>query len=127
MKKTTIVSTKNAPAAIGPYSQAVIIGDMLYASGQIPLDPDTGKLVGKTIIQQTSQIMKNIGAVLDAAGTSFENVVKTTCFLTDMNDFSQFNTVYVTSFHSSLYSIWLLSNHFNIKHCCSPLSLSKIY
>ena len=77
MKKTTIVSTKNAPAAIGPYSQAVIIGDMLYASGQIPLDPDTGKLVGKTIIQQTSQIMKNIGAVLDAAGTSFENVVKT--------------------------------------------------
>lgn len=98
MKKTTIVSTKNAPAAIGPYSQAVIIGDMLYASGQIPLDPDTGKLVGKTIIQQTSQIMKNIGAVLDAAGTSFENVVKTTCFLTDMNDFSQFNTVYAQYF-----------------------------
>ena len=98
MKKTTIVSTKNAPAAIGPYSQAVIIGDMLYASGQIPLDPDTGKLVGKTIIQQTSQIMKNIGAVLDAAGTSFENVVKTTCLLTDMNDFSKFNTVYAQYF-----------------------------
>ena len=73
---------------------------MLYASGQIPLDPDTGKLVGKTIIQQTSQIMKNIGAVLDAAGTSFENVVKTTCFLTDMNDFSKFNTVYAQYFTS---------------------------
>ena len=98
MKKTTAISTKNAPAAIGPYSQAVIIGDMLYASGQIPLDPETGKLVGTTIIQQTSQIMKNIGAVLDAAGTSFENVVKTTCFLTDMNDFAKFNTVYAQYF-----------------------------
>lgn len=94
MKKTTVISTTNAPAAIGPYSQAMVIGDMVYTSGQIPLDPQTGKLVGKTIIQQTAQIMKNLGAVLDAAGTSFENVVKTTCYLANMEDFQKFNTVY---------------------------------
>lgn len=93
-KKMKAISTKNAPAAIGPYSQAIVIGDLLYTSGQIPLDPDSGKLVGTTIIQQTAQIMKNLGAVLDAAGTSFENVIKTTCYLTDMKHFTAFNTVY---------------------------------
>lgn len=98
MKKTTKISTQNAPAAIGPYSQAVVIGDMLYTSGQIPLDPASGKLVGTTIIQQTAQIMKNLGAVLDAAGTSFENVVKTTCYLANMEDFKKFNTVYAQYF-----------------------------
>lgn len=98
VKKTTKISTQNAPAAIGPYSQAVVIGDMLYTSGQIPLDPASGKLVGTTIIQQTAQIMKNLGAVLDAAGTSFENVVKTTCYLANMEDFKKFNTVYAQYF-----------------------------
>ncbi|MDD5952166.1 MAG: RidA family protein [Oscillospiraceae bacterium] len=94
MEQIKKITTKNAPAAIGPYSQAVVIGDLLFTSGQIPLDPDSGKLVGTTIIQQTAQIMKNLGAVLDAAGTSFEKVIKTTCFLADMNDFAKFNTVY---------------------------------
>ncbi len=94
MSNTTKISTPNAPAAIGPYSQAIVIGDLLYTSGQIPLDPQSGKLVGTTIIQQTAQIMKNLGAVLDAAGTSFENVVKTTCYLANMEDFKKFNTVY---------------------------------
>ena len=88
------ISTPNAPAAIGPYSQAVKVNNMLYTSGQIPLDPASGTLVGSDITEQTEQVMKNLSAVLDAAGTNFDNVVKTTCFLSDIADFAAFNAVY---------------------------------
>lgn len=88
------ISTTNAPKAIGPYSQAVKVGGMLYTSGQIALDPESGALVGGTTAEQTEQVMKNLSAVLNAAGTSFENVIKTTCFLADMGDFTAFNEVY---------------------------------
>ena len=88
------ISTSNAPAAIGPYSQAVKVGGMLYTSGQIALDPASGVLNGTTIEQQTEQVMKNLSAVLKAAGTSFDNVVKTTCFLSDIGNFAAFNEVY---------------------------------
>lgn len=91
MKK---LSTDKAPAAIGPYSQAVITGDLLFSSGQIALDPETGVVVGETIEEQTEQVMKNLGAILEEAGLSYENVVKTVCFLDDMNDFAAFNEVY---------------------------------
>ena len=92
------VSTPNAPAAIGPYSQAILCGNMLYTSGQIPLDPATGTVVGDNIRDQATQVMKNLGAVLAAGGSSFENAIKTTCFLADMADFAVFNEVYATSF-----------------------------
>ena len=92
------ISTPNAPAAIGPYSQAILCGNMLYTSGQIPLDPATGTVVGDNIRDQATQVMKNLGAVLAAGGSSFENAVKTTCFLADMGDFSAFNEVYATYF-----------------------------
>ena len=85
------ISTPNAPEAIGPYSQAVKVGNMLYASGQIPLDPKSGTLVGEDITAQAEQVMKNLSAVLSAAGSSFDNVVKTTCFLADIADFAAFN------------------------------------
>ena len=88
------ISTDKAPKAIGPYSQAVLCGGMLYTSGQIALSPESGELVGESIAEQTEQIMKNLSAVLEAAGTSFENVVKTTCFLADIADFAVFNEVY---------------------------------
>lgn len=88
------ISTDKAPKAIGPYSQAVLCGGMLYTSGQIALSPESGELVGDSIAEQTEQIMKNLSAVLEAAGTSFENVVKTTCFLADIADFAVFNEVY---------------------------------
>ena len=78
------ISTPNAPAAIGPYSQAILCGNMLYTSGQIPLDPATGTVVGDNIRDQATQVMKNLGAVLTAGGSSFENAIKTTCFLADM-------------------------------------------
>ena len=91
MKK---IFTEKAPQAVGPYSQAVEAGGMLYTSGQIALDPATGELVGTTIEEQTEQVMKNLVAVLEAAGTGPENVVKTLCFLTDINDFAAFNEVY---------------------------------
>ena len=81
------VSTEKAPAAIGPYSQAVVNGNMLYTSGQIPIIPETGELVQGNITAQAEQVMKNLNAVLEAAGTTFANVIKTTCFLADMNDF----------------------------------------
>ncbi len=90
----TKIATNHAPAAIGPYSQAIRCGNMLYSSGQIPLDPATGNMVGETITEQAEQVMKNLQAVLSAAGVGFENVVKTTCFLADMNDFAAFNAVY---------------------------------
>ena len=92
------VYTDKAPAAIGPYSQAMIVNGVLFTSGQIPVDPATGEIAGDTILQQAEQVMKNLGAVLEEAGTSFENVVKTTCFLADMGDFAAFNEVYAKYF-----------------------------
>ena len=93
-----VVATNNAPAAIGPYSQAMILNDVLFTSGQIPINPATGDIEGPDIQAQAEQVMKNLGAVLEAAGTSFENVVKTTCFLADMGDFAAFNEVYAKYF-----------------------------
>ena len=93
-----VVATNNAPAAIGPYSQAMILNDVLFTSGQIPINPATGEIEGTDIQAQAEQVMKNLGAVLEAAGTSFENVVKTTCFLADMGDFAAFNEVYAIYF-----------------------------
>ena len=92
------INTEKAPAAVGPYSQAVEVGGMVYTSGQIALDPATGNLVGKTIEEQAEQVMKNLVSVLDAAGTKMENTVKTMCFLTDMKDFAAFNEVYARYF-----------------------------
>ena len=94
------VSTEKAPSAIGPYSQAIICGDMLYTSGQIPINPETGAIEAQDILAQAEQVMKNLGAVLEAAGTSFENVVKTTCFLHEIADFAAFNEVYAKYFTS---------------------------
>ena len=88
------ISTQSAPAAIGPYSQAVVSGNMLYASGQIPIVPATGKLAEGDITVQAEQAMTNVGEILKAAGASYADVVKTTCFLADMNDFAAFNAVY---------------------------------
>lgn len=88
------IATEKAPAAIGPYSQAVVSGNLVYTSGQIALDPETGKLAGECIVCQTEQVMKNLDAVLKAAGSSFDKAVKTTCFLADMADFAAFNEVY---------------------------------
>lgn len=93
-----VVYTEQAPAAIGPYSQAIILNDVLFTSGQIPVDPATGEIAGDTIEVQAEQVMKNLGAVLAEAGTSFENAVKTTCFLADMGDFAAFNEVYAKYF-----------------------------
>ena len=95
MKK---ISTEKAPAAVGPYSQAMEINGMVYTSGQIALDPATGGMVGTTIEEQAEQVMKNLTAVLEAAGTGPENAVKTLCFLTDMNDFAAFNAIYARYF-----------------------------
>ncbi len=86
--------TDKAPAAIGPYSQAVCFNDMVFTSGQIALDPATATVVGDNITEQTQQVMKNISAILEANETSFEKVIKTTCFLADMADFAAFNEVY---------------------------------
>lgn len=88
------IETKNAPAAIGPYSQAITAGDFIFASGQIPLDPASGILVDGGIVEQTEQVIKNLSAVLNAAGSSLAKAVKTTCFLQDLRDFSAFNAVY---------------------------------
>ena len=93
-----IISTTNAPAAIGPYSQAVVCGNMLFTSGQIAIDPATGNVVEGGIAEQTEQIMKNLGAVLEAAGAGYENAVKTTCFLANISDFAAFNEVYAKYF-----------------------------
>ena len=86
--------TDKAPAAIGPYSQAIMVDKFLFASGQIPINPATGEIEGEDISAQAELVMKNIGELLLAAGTSYENVVKTSCFLADMNDFAAFNAVY---------------------------------
>jgi 2-iminobutanoate/2-iminopropanoate deaminase len=93
-----VIQTNAAPAAIGPYSQAIVSGNMVFTSGQIPLSPQDGQVVGSTITEQTEQVIKNLGAVLEAAGSSFAKVVKTTCFLADMNDFAAFNEVYAKYF-----------------------------
>lgn len=93
-----VIQTPNAPAAIGPYSQAIVCGNLVFTSGQIPLDPATGTVVGETIREQAEQVMKNLTAVLKAAGSSPESAVKTTCFLADMADFAVFNEVYATCF-----------------------------
>jgi len=92
------VKTDAAPAAIGPYSQAMISGNLVYTSGQIPLSPAGGELVGSTAAEQAEQVCKNVKAVLEAAGSSIEKVVKTTCFLADMGDFAAFNEVYAKYF-----------------------------
>ncbi|MDD2968936.1 MAG: RidA family protein [Lachnospiraceae bacterium] len=88
------IEADKAPAAIGPYSQAIAIDKFLFASGQIPINPETGKVEAEGIKAQAEQVMKNVGAVLNAAGTTYGNVVKTTCYLTDMADFDAFNEVY---------------------------------
>lgn len=97
MKK--IIFTENAPAPIGPYNQAVLKGNTLYTSGQIAINPKTGELVTATIEAETTQIMENMKAVLEAAGMTFENVVKTTIFIMNMNDFAAINTVYGSYFN----------------------------
>lgn len=94
------ISTTNAPAAIGPYSQGMILGNMVFSSGQIPVVPATGEVAGETIEKQAEQSCKNVEAVLQAAGSSMEKVIKTTCFLADMGDFQVFNGVYEKYFVS---------------------------
>ena len=91
---TEAVTTENAPGAIGPYSQAVKAGGMVFCSGQIPIDPATGEFVSQVVSDQTEQVLVNLGEVLKAAGTSLDKVVKTTVFLADMNDFAEMNEVY---------------------------------
>jgi 2-iminobutanoate/2-iminopropanoate deaminase len=97
MNKET-VTTENAPGAIGPYSQAIKAGGMVYCSGQIPIDPATGNFVSDVVSEQTEQVLKNLSEVLTAAGSSLENVVKTTVFLADMNDFAEMNEIYARFF-----------------------------
>ena len=93
-----IIHTDNAPKAIGPYSQAVMAGGMLFVSGQIPINPQTGELSTADISEQTKLVMDNIGAILKAAGLSYENIIKTTCLLADINDFAAMNKVYAEYF-----------------------------
>lgn len=94
MSQRQVISTDKAPQALGPYSQAIRLGDLVFTSGQIPLDPETGALVGTDITGQAEQVMKNLSTVLAAAGTDFDHAVKTVCFLADMGDFAAFNAVY---------------------------------
>ena len=98
MSELKKIATQTAPAAIGPYSQAIAVGNLLFTSGQIPLDPVSGAIVGETITEQATQVMKNLGEVLKAAGTCYEKAVKTTCFLANMEDFAAFNAVYAQYF-----------------------------
>lgn len=92
------VATEKAPGAIGPYSQAIVFGNMVFTSGQIPINPETGNIETATIAEQTEQVMKNLGAVLSEAGSSFEKAIKTTCFLANIGDFAAFNEVYAKYF-----------------------------
>ena len=96
----SVVATEQAPAAIGPYSQAIKAGEFVFTSGVIPLDPVSGEIVGTDITAQTERVMASLKAVLEAAGSSLDNVVKTTCFLQDLADFAAFNAVYSRSFTS---------------------------
>ena len=98
IKVMKYISTDEAPAAIGPYSQAIVTGNLLFASGQIALDPATGAVKGETITEQTTTVCENIGEILKAAGTTYDKVVKTTCFLADIADFAAFNEVYAKYF-----------------------------
>lgn len=93
-----IIETKNAPAAIGPYSQAIVVNGLVYTSGQIPIDPLTGAIEAGTIEEQTAQAIKNLSEILEAAGSGLEHVIKTTCFLNDINNFAVFNEVYARLF-----------------------------
>lgn len=99
MKK--VIATNNAPAAIGPYSQAIEINDFLYVSGQIPIDPSTGEIVSGGIKEQTAQSFKNIKAILKEAGLTTDNIIKTTVLLADINDFAEMNKVYAENFSGS--------------------------
>ena len=110
----TKVATTKAPAAIGPYSQGIIVNGMLYASGQIPIIPATGEIAQGDITVQAKQVMLNIGEILKEAGTTYENVVKTTCFLADMADFATFNSVYAQYFTSN-----------PARSCCAVKDLPK--
>ena len=92
------IATEKAPAAIGPYSQAIVCGEMVFTSGQIPINPTSGTIEATTIEEQAEQVMQNLGEVLKASGSSFEKAVKTTCFLADMADFAAFNSVYAKYF-----------------------------
>lgn len=92
------ISTDKAPAAIGPYSQAVVYNDIIFTSGQIPIDPVSGNVDAVGIEAQTEQVMKNVGAILSASGSSYEKAIKTTCFLADISDFAKFNEVYAKYF-----------------------------
>ncbi|MDR2418347.1 MAG: RidA family protein [Treponema sp.] len=96
----TVIQTNGAPAAIGPYSQALVSGNLVFTSGQLGLTPETGVLAGSSIEEQTEQVISNLKAVLEAAGSSLDKVIKTTCFLADMNDFTAFNAVYAKYFPS---------------------------
>ena len=93
-----VTSTDKAPAAIGPYSQAIEVNGFLFASGQVPINPEVGDVVAEGIVDQTEQVMKNIGAILEVNGLTYTDVVKTTCFLADMGDFATFNEVYAKYF-----------------------------
>jgi 2-iminobutanoate/2-iminopropanoate deaminase len=100
-KTTTVITTDQAPAAIGPYSQAIVANGLVFTAGQVPLDPGTKAVVPGGITEQTERVMANLEAILSAAGTSFDRVVKTTCFLANLDDFAAFNAVYATRFSSS--------------------------
>ena len=108
-----VISTPDAPAAIGPYSQGIVSGDKVYCSGQIPVDPATGE-IPEGIAAQAEQSCKNVGAVLEAGGSGYEKVVKTTCFIADMNDFAAFNEVYAKYFVSK-----------PARSCCAVKTLPK--
>ncbi|HEX9656225.1 MAG TPA: RidA family protein [Bacteroidota bacterium] len=97
----TIVTTKNAPSAIGPYSQGVIAGNLVFTAGQIALNPSTGEPVGKDIKEQTKQVLENLKAILEAAGSNLSNVIKTTVYLKDMNEFAAMNEVYAEFFSAN--------------------------
>ena len=102
MNNKTVISTSDAPSAIGPYSQAIRVGDLLFVSGQIPLDPSTGKLIEQTDIKaQTHRVLQNLSAILRAAGGSIDNVVRTTVFLRNMSDFADMNSVYAEYFRTA--------------------------
>jgi 2-iminobutanoate/2-iminopropanoate deaminase len=97
----TVIVTENAPKAVGPYSQGITAGNLLFSAGQIPLDPETGKMVGTTIEEQTHQVLKNLRGVVEAAGSSLDQVVKVTVFLTDLGNFQAMNKVYAEYFTSA--------------------------
>lgn len=100
MKDKTVIETNNAPGAVGPYSQAMMTGNLLFTSGQLPIDPATGKMVEGSIADRAHQVIKNLSAVIEAAGATLEDVVKTTVFLSDIGDFQEVNAVYAEYFSS---------------------------